>query len=255
MVPVVHIPTSPVALGIAGLQCLNMMSCVNEMKAPAPYSKFALAGSPSGAQMVSSRTGMAIIYAPALAASLAALATSPSANGREALTACLLCVHFAKRCGEVACVHEYSGSVALALSCAIGTFYALVALLVAATQRGVPAGTYAPGAPRAALVAFAVGQLGNLWHHASLAAQRKGTSDYVIPTGGLFDACTMPHYLFEIVAWFGLAFVAGQLNAVLVAAGMASYLAGRSVATTRWYEDKFGTKWPKDRAHLVPGLF
>ena len=48
---------------------------------------------------------------------------------------------------------------------------------------------------------------------------------------------------------------AQQLNALLVAAGMASYLSGRAIATTRWYTKRFGDKWPKARRHLVPFLF
>ena len=59
----------------------------------------------------------------------------------------------------------------------------------------------------------------------------------------------------EIVAWLGIAMCAQQLNALLVAAGMASYLSGRAIATTRWYTKRFGDKWPKARRHLVPFLF
>ena len=63
------------------------------------------------------------------------------------------------------------------------------------------------------------------------------------------------HYLCELVAWLGVALVAQQLNALLVFAGMASYLSGRAVATTRWYRAKFGDAWPARRRHLVPFIF
>ena len=59
----------------------------------------------------------------------------------------------------------------------------------------------------------------------------------------------------EIVAWVGIALCTQQLNALLAAAGMASYLSGRAVATTRWYQDKFGEAWPSSRRHLIPGIF
>ena len=52
-----------------------------------------------------------------------------------------------------------------------------------------------------------------------------------------------------------LALVAQQLNALLVFAGLASYLSGRAVATTRWYRTKFGKAWPAHRRHLVPFVF
>ncbi|KAH8050251.1 3-oxo-5-alpha-steroid 4-dehydrogenase [Aureococcus anophagefferens] len=241
MLPAIHVPTSAAGLGIAAVQCLNLASCFNEASSPAPYSKFA-AAVPEKQALVSSRTGMFVIYAPALVVSSVALATAPAANGREALVAALLAAHMLKRCLEVAFVHAYSGKVALSLSCAIGSFYGLVCLLITATQRGVP---HYAGAPVAALCLYAVGELGNLYHH------RGGSSDYVVPTGAGFDLCTMPHYLFEIVAWLGVAAAAGQLNA---ASSRSAWLLGGR-ARRRWYEAKFGAKWPKDRAHLVPGVF
>lgn len=80
-------------------------------------------------------------------------------------------------------------------------------------------------------------------------------SKYAIPTGGLFALVTMPHYFFELCAWLGVALVAQQLNALLVFGGMASYLSGRAVATTRWYVARFGKAWPVRRRHLVPFIF
>ena len=78
---------------------------------------------------------------------------------------------------------------------------------------------------------------------------------YVVPRGGLFSLVTTPHYLCELAAWLGVALVAQQLNALLVFAGLASYLSGRAVATTRWYRTKFGKAWPAHRRHLVPFVF
>ena len=47
-----------------------------------------------------------------------------------------------------------------------------------------------------------------------------------------------------------------QLNALLVAIGMASYLGGRAAASTRWYREKFGEKAvPMGKKHLVPFVF
>ena len=78
---------------------------------------------------------------------------------------------------------------------------------------------------------------------------------YVVPAGGWFDYVAAPHYFFEIVAWFGLALATQQLNAYLTAAGMASYLAGRAVASTRFYRERFGEGYPASRRHLVPFVF
>ena len=80
-------------------------------------------------------------------------------------------------------------------------------------------------------------------------------STYKVPSGGLFSLVTMPHYFFEVVAWLGVALAAQQLNALLVAGGMASYLSGRAVASTRWYKQRFGKAYPASRKHMVPFVF
>ena len=80
-------------------------------------------------------------------------------------------------------------------------------------------------------------------------------SAYSVPHGGLFGVVAMPHYFFELCAWLGVALVAQQLNALLVFGGMASYLGGRAVATSRWYRAQFGAAWPEGRRHLVPFVF
>jgi very-long-chain enoyl-CoA reductase len=36
-----------------------------------------------------------------------------------------------------------------------------------------------------------------------------------------------PHYLFEVIAWVGIAMASGHVSAWLLAASMATYLAGR----------------------------
>merc|ERR1712070_821433 len=126
----------------------------------------------------------------------------------------------------------------------------------------------------AGILLFVVGQIGNLYHHWLLATMRRPAAAastsadraaggsapaqekaYVIPRGGLFELVTMPHYFFEILAWIGIALSTQQLNAFLAAAGMASYLSGRAVATSRWYQSKFGNDWPVQRRHLVPFIF
>jgi hypothetical protein len=85
------------------------------------------------------------------------------------------------------------------------------------------------------------GQAGNGYHHVLLARLRRAPgaakddsstqrspakAAYSIPSGGLFKYCAAPHYLFEVIVWLGIALAAQQLNALLAAAGMASYLAG-----------------------------
>ena len=169
-----------------------------------------------------------------------------------------------KRVGEVLCVHRYSGSMDGKAGVAIGVYYALLSLLIASQQSAAPAALYEGVAATVSLqvgtVMFCVGQAGNFWHHWLLANMRSGSSKgaatvYSVPSGGMFNLVTMPHYFFESMAWFGIAAVTQQLNAVLVAVGVTSYLSGRAVATTTWYKSKFGNQWPVERRHLVPYIF
>lgn len=268
ILPPIHVSLGGLPLAVTALQCANLMACANEIQSPTQYSKFAEKVDPKSTSTVSSRMGMLIIYAPAAVVALASIVLAgPASNERAALVGSLMLIHFLKRLLEVVFVHRYSGSVGLAVSCFIGTFYACVSALVLTMQSSVPQTIYeAPGSALAlscGLIAFVIGQAGNLYHHVILSEMRKPASDaaadtacrYVVPSGGLFDMVTMPHYLFEIVAWVGIALCTQQLNALLAAAGMASYLSGRAVATTRWYQDKFGEAWPSSRRHLIPGIF
>jgi len=170
----------------------------------------------------------------------------------------------------------------------IGTFYALLTLLISAQQAAVPRDAYVAALLPVGLALYAAGEAGNLYHHALLARMRrppteqatmlrgmsalalaatpttaealaaapeKPKSAYSVPHGGLFDVVAMPHYFFELCAWLGVALVAQQLNALLVFGGMASYLGGRAVATSRWYRAQFGAAWPEGRRHFVPFVF
>lgn len=109
---------------------------------------------------------------------------------------------------------------------------------------------------------FVIGQLGNFYHHWILARLRpsstkekdESSNGYKIPTSGMFNLVTMPHYTFELVSWLGVSVVAGSLNSLLVVAGMTSYLAGRSVATKNWYLKNL-KGFPKERKAIIPFLF
>jgi len=100
------------------------------------------------------------------------------------------------------------------------------------------------------VLAFAVGLAGNFYHHYLLSRLRAaGGGDkkvYKIPTGGLFGLVTCPHYLFEILVFFGFAMISQTLYALTVAVGTAAYLAGR-----KWYDSKFD-EFPSRIKALVP---
>lgn len=239
----------------AALQGVGLFGCLGELKGEnAGYSKFAHAEKKF---KVSSRVGMVILYAPALVVSAWYLRDAPNKNGRELVTAGLLCLHFGKRVLESLFLHKYSGTMDGDFLLPISASYALTAALTAHQQLQVTEYSHAltDSVYGLGLALTLLGQGGNLYHHYLLARMRKDSEKkYVIPSGGLFDFVTMPHYFCEILAWLGIACVTQHLNAFLSVADMCSYLGGRSVATTRWYRSKFDN-YPEKRKHMIPFVF
>ena len=120
-----------------------------------------------------------------------------------------------------------------------------------------------PDALKIGLIAFTIGELGNLYHHYLLSTLRKDStknemkaevpakSNYSIPKGALFEYVTMPHYLFELIAWLGIAIVAQDFNVFMVFASMFTYLLTRAKATKTWYL-KNVENYPVERKFLIP---
>jgi 3-oxo-5-alpha-steroid 4-dehydrogenase len=141
------------------------------------------------------------------------------------------------------------------------------------SQGSVPLSSMNADCLKYGLAAYAVGEVGNLYHHYILStlrttdkngkvvvskADKAGAdgvfdvkSNYSVPKGGLFDYVTMPHYLFELIAWLGIAVVSQDLNVYLVFASMCTYLLTRAKATKIWYL-KNVNNYPKERKVLVP---
>jgi hypothetical protein len=258
-------------------------------------SKFSQAGSEESSQTKKtssstwpSKLAMLVIYAPALITSVVLLVLgskndiyneqlSSFSFPKPSIAAHLCTIHFAKRVAEVLFLHHYSGRTGRGTPSMISMFNTCTAALVAYTG--------GMSAPLAASVfggkdvdvtarellgisAFVVGILGNFYHHCLLAKLRSSskqkktdakciaTKAYMAPKGGLFSYVAAPHYLFELVGWAGIAIVSNHLNVYLAVAGMASFLAGRSLAHNDFNRNRFEEKdWPKDRKNLVPFIF
>ncbi|KAG2631764.1 3-oxo-5-alpha-steroid 4-dehydrogenase 1-like [Panicum virgatum] len=223
------------------------------------YSKFVRVG--AGARLrllLPSRIGMLVIYSPALAAALVSFAVPGAVGGaRAGLLCAAVAAHFLKRVLEVLFVHRYSGSMPLGTALFISSYYlfnAVAMIYVQRLSRGLPepaVDLLCPG-----VLVFAVGAAGNFYHHLLLSRLRAGGGgggDKVckIPRGGLFELVACPHYLFEIVAFFGFAMISQTVYALVVAVGSAGYLAGRSYATRKWYASKF-EEFPARIKALVP---
>jgi very-long-chain enoyl-CoA reductase len=175
-------------------------------------------------------------------------------------------IHFLKRILEVLFVHSYSGSPIedCLSSSVIGLFYAVQSWCYYKNGVGANGLTLAVG-----LLCFCIGIVGNFWHHLILAKLRsqavssttishvvaEDSSKYKIPQGGLFGLAACPHYMFEIIGFWGIAAVSRSVLAVACALNTTLLLAGHSSATTRWYQKRFGDSWPQERKHMVPFVY
>ncbi|WRX12513.1 3-oxo-5-alpha-steroid 4-dehydrogenase [Theobroma cacao] len=105
------------------------------------------------------------------------------------------------------------------------------------------------------IVLFLVGVSGNFYHHYLLSKLRgKGAKEYKIPKGGLFALVACPHYLFEVLGFWGITFISQTLYTFSFTLGSTLYLMGRSYATRRWYLSKF-EDFPEGVRAMIPYIF
>eukprot|EP00931_Biecheleriopsis_adriatica_P004599 TRINITY_DN106242_c0_g1_i1.p1 TRINITY_DN106242_c0_g1~~TRINITY_DN106242_c0_g1_i1.p1 ORF type:complete len:289 (-),score=32.12 TRINITY_DN106242_c0_g1_i1:74-940(-) len=266
---------------------LNVLHYKKECVDPTPSSKFNNTAYKDlrAFAMVPGRVAWFVVNFPGLVHIYWYLAAERSTsagqeNGLRFLVIVLLAVHFTKRVFEVLFIHSFSVGENLIFVMIPGFLYCFNNWLWIQSIEYSPLGVV--GQVRAAFgtVLFLLGEAGSFWHHAHLARLRarppkdmprvrrntetskqpllsgdvsgKGDQIYVLPSGGLFNYVATPHWFCELVGFFGLSIVAWHLHAVLIPMGMTSFLAGKAVASTRWYKDKFGDKYPSSRRHLVP---
>jgi hypothetical protein len=238
-----------------------------ERTSPSEYSKFASLKEDTLKNPIPGQLGMLIIYTPSMIA--AALYTFLGQSSLSwgsvlspSLVAPLLLIHFFKRVAEVTWLHKYSGQMSLQQAVFIAIVYTFYTIEIA--SNAVLLGSNDPVWSTLGLNLFFIGVLGNLYHHYLLAnlrnddnnTQKGGARRYQPPVGGLFPQVAAPHYLLELVAWFGIACVAQQVNAFLVFGTMAAYLVARAQNTNDFYKAKFGPEeWPRTKKALIPGLF
>jgi len=196
------------------------------------------------------RAGMTLNYGLPLVVLIAGASpylASPSAY--QLLVFACLSTHFVKRLLESWFLHKYSGSMSPLAAVAISFFYSLTTFFPAYFNRG-PVGDIDP-LVYAGLGVFFIGETMNFVHHKILADLRQTRMVYLIPRGGLFDLVACPHYLFELISWFGLCLIFRHFSMFLFFSLMVLYLLVRSLQTLTWYRERF-PDFPPDRRAIFP---
>jgi hypothetical protein len=205
-----------------------------------PYGRFAI--SDKGEQ-IDSKRGMLVIYTPALLCAYLYLSLMTQYDLQGLMVVMCLFIHFSKRVYEVLRVHIYSGNMALNACLMISISYAINTALIC--KMSTELDYYVKRDNMWVLLGmllFVIGEIGNYTCHQHLRMFRIGQrehSSYVYPYLGLYTDVISPHYGFEIIAWYGIALVSGQLYTLLVAVSMTNYLYWRADATRKWYIEKF----------------
>lgn len=219
-----------------------------------PYSKFNKGGS------INIRLAAFLVYFfPLLTyAAFYLQAGAPRSPYHLALLAAFV-LHFAKRCLESLFLHRFSKNIGLPVLIVVSLAYTSVAAQAGRIHNmETPEGAgYALASPLLIIGALimGLGESANLYHHYLLAHLRKdGEKGYRVPEGGLFRYVACPHYLAEIISWFGYALMSRQLGLYGTLFVFTCYLAARSRRTSAWYKENVAG-YPAGRRSLVPGLF
>lgn len=106
------------------------------------------------------------------------------------------------------------------------------------------------------LALFIIGELGNLSNHITLRNLRSsGGAERGIPHGVGFDLVTCPNYMFEIIAWTGIAMISWSFSTLIflvVAAGQMSVWAKKK---EKKYREEFGGKYQRKTYSMIPGIW
>lgn len=106
------------------------------------------------------------------------------------------------------------------------------------------------------LALYVIGELGNLNTHLVLRNLRSANgSERGIPKGLGFGIVTCPNYMFETLAWVGIAGVTWSWSSVLFAVMAVGQMGIWASKREGRYRSEFGAKYQKKRWVMLPGLW
>lgn len=102
---------------------------------------------------------------------------------------------------------------------------------------------------------FGGGLVVNIWADNVLMGLKESGGGYKIPKGGLFEWVSCPNYLGEILEWAGWALMTGSWAGFGFFMYTCANLVPRAAANHKWYLEKFGEDYPKNRKAVIPFVY
>lgn len=107
---------------------------------------------------------------------------------------------------------------------------------------------------------FAIGMIINIHSDSILISLRSNQTKkeedngekYKIPYGGMFEYVSCANYFGEIIEWLGYAIFINHCAAWIFVLWTCANLVPRALSVHRWYAEKFGDRYPKDRKAVIP---
>ncbi|KAH8490432.1 hypothetical protein H0E87_022823 [Populus deltoides] len=94
----------------------------------------------------------------------------------------------------------------------------------------------------------------NMWADTALLVLKRESGGYKVPRGGWFELVTCPNHFGEIVEWLGWAVMTWSWAGFGFFLYTCSNLVPRACANHKWYLQKFGEDYPKNRKAVIPFL-
>lgn len=106
------------------------------------------------------------------------------------------------------------------------------------------------------LALYIFGELANLNTHLVLRGLRSpGGTERGIPKGFGFGWVTCPNYLFEVIAWTGIAIITRSWATVVFIAVAGGQMALWAQKKESRYRKELGAKYNKKRYGMIPGVY
>lgn len=107
-----------------------------------------------------------------------------------------------------------------------------------------------------ALALFIIGEAGNLYTHVVLRNLRSsGGTERGIPEGWGFGLVTCPNYMFEAVAWLGVALLTWSLSSVIFLTAALLPMGSWAKKKEAKYRKEFGNRYRRKRFVMLPGIW